>query len=264
MKASSLLGLVAGVAFCTTTQAAATGAWNFDGGNLDAAIGSALQYRGTTAAQFGTTTSFGIPNIGGQVASVMQFPATDVTQGFIMTHGAAANGGGTYVNQYTVMYDLYWPGDPGDYRALFQTSESNANDGDFFVNGDGGIGISSNYQGNLDDGAWHRVAAVFDLPTSTLSKYIDGTLVGAQTLSSGVDGRWSLGTTALLFADEDGETDMGYVNSIAFFDTALSGPEVAAFGGPTAAGIIPEPGTLSLALLALIGTGGWCWLRKRA
>jgi hypothetical protein len=194
----------------------------------------------------------------------MQFPATDSTQGFTMTHGAAPNGGGAKVNQYSVVYDLYFPpASYGEYRSLLQTDPANSSDGDFFVRGDGGLGISGNYQGNLDDGNWHRVAAVFDLTSSTLSKYIDGALVGSQTLSAGVDGRWSLLPTALLFADEDGETQLGYVNSIQFNDTALSAAEVALLGGPTAGGIaIPEPGTFSLMAVALAVTAARS-LRKR-
>ncbi len=70
-----------------------------------------------------------------------------------------------------------------------------------------------------------------------LSKYIDGALVGTQTLSEGVDGRWSLGPTALLFTDQDGETGVGYVSSIQFHNRALTTGEIAALGGPNAAGI---------------------------
>lgn len=261
------LGLLSSVA----TQASITGQWDFNSGDLSATIGTALDYRGTTAAGtvFGTTTSFGIPDIGGVAASVMQFPATTIDQGFTMAHGAAANGGGAYVNQYSIVYDLYWPtGSIGVYRSLLQTAPSNpsGNDGDLFVNPAGGIGIGGNYQGNLDDGAWHRVGFALDMTAGTLAKYIDGTQVGLMSgwsSSAVTDGRWALGPTALLFADEDGETAMGYVNSIAFFDTALSAADLATLGGPTAAGI-PEPSTLSLGLLALAGWVGRKCLKRAA
>src|SRR4029079_16170335 len=59
-------------------------------------------------------------------------------------------------------------------------------------------------------------------------------------LAPGVDGRWALNATALLFADDDNETAPGYVDSIQFHDRALSSSEIAALGAPTAAGI-PRP-----------------------
>src|SRR5437588_864097 len=81
-----------------------TGQWDFTSGDLSPTVGTALQYRTDTASltQFGTTVSFGISNIKGQVASVMRFPATSPAQGWIMTHGAAPNSGGARVNRYTV------------------------------------------------------------------------------------------------------------------------------------------------------------------
>lgn len=153
--------------------------------------------------------------------------------------------------------DLMYPAaSTGQWRSLFQTSDSNGNDGDLFVNTGNGIGISSSYQGTIAADTWHRVAFVFDLTSSSLTKYIDGAPVGAQTLSAGTDGRWSLGTTALLFADNDGETAMGYINSLQIHDTALSAADIAGLGGATAAGIpvVPEPasGLLFVAGLALL------------
>ena len=60
-------------------QAAVTGQWDFKGG-LSASIGNDLEYfdlpGGETelATQFGTTSSFGIPDIDGQSANVMKMP----------------------------------------------------------------------------------------------------------------------------------------------------------------------------------------------
>jgi hypothetical protein len=77
-----------------------------------------------------------------------------------------------------------------------------------------------------------------------LRKFIDGTLVGTQAIS-GVDSRWSLDPTALLFTDEDGETMAGYVNSIQVHDLALADSYIFGLGAATADGIpiIPEPGS---------------------
>ena len=216
----------------------ATGQWDFNAGDLRATIGQDLEYRGDT----GGLTTFVDATIGGELAKVMSFPATSPSQGFIMHHGAVPNGDGAFVNRYTLIMDLMFPTEStGKWRALLQTSTANANDGDFFVNNGNGIGISGQYQGRILPNTWHRVVASVNLNDRTLSKYIDGILVNRQTLSSGVDGRYSLNPFALLFTDEDGETAAGFVNSIQFRNGVMTDAEVAALGSPTAAGI-PRPG----------------------
>ncbi|MEI2726069.1 MAG: metallophosphoesterase [Verrucomicrobiota bacterium] len=220
-------------------SAAVMGQWDFNGNNLSATVGTALAYRGDTAA----TTTFPTATIGGSTANVMSFPATTPMQGYMMTHGIAPNGGGLYVNQYTLIMDIMFPpASSGNWRVLFQTNPANSNDGEFFVNPDDGIGISGAYHGSILPNTWHRVAFVVDLtlPTQRLRKFIDGALVGTQDLSDGVDGRWALEPTALLFADEDNEAQMGFVNSVQIRSEAMLDGDVAALGGATAAGI-PMP-----------------------
>jgi len=230
-------------------HATVTGQWDFNSSNLVATVGTDLAYRGDTEAY----TTFTTATIGGSDAIVMGFPAATVDQGYTMTHGIAPNGSGSYVNQYTLIMDIMFPSaSSGLYRALWQTSQGNANDADLFVGSNNGIGISGTYEGAILPDTWHRVAFVFDLTLSAgrLKKFIDGTLVGTQTLSAGVDGRWSLDPTALLFTDEDGETAAGFVNSIQIHDKALSLIEISALGGPSAAGIpIPVVTNVSVAVM---------------
>ncbi len=199
---------------------------------------------------FGTTTSLGLPDIGGQPAHVMGFPAALQTMGYVIRPGMAPNGGGAWVNQYTLVFDLlYPPASSGGWRALIQIDDpvGNANDADLFINPTGGIGISSQYQGAVQTNTWHRLAFAFDLAASagpTLRKYIDGTLVNQQTLAAGVDGRWALnpvggmfGDTALLFTDDNGSVQAGYVSSIQVHDEALPAGYIQALGAPTTDGI---------------------------
>jgi hypothetical protein len=210
-----------------------TGQWDFDNGDLSATVGSALQYRGDTQ----NGTSFATMDIGGQPAKVMRFPAATAAQGYVMPHGAAANGGGTNINQYTLILDLMFPAESDKkWRGLFQTNPNNADDGDLFVNTGNGIGISGNYTGTIQSNTWHRVAFVVNAVAGTLAKYIDGVKVGQQTIA-GVDGRFSLQSTALLLTDEDNETATGFVNSIQFRNGLMTDTEIAALGGATAGGI---------------------------
>jgi hypothetical protein len=220
-----------------SAHAAVTGQWDFNSGDLSATAGTALDYFNSDA----TGTTFSTMTINGSPAKVMGFPACTASQGYVMTHGIAPNGGGAYVNQYSLIMDIMFPAaSSGVYRSLWQTATGNNNDGDLFVDDGDGIGISGTYDGTLSPDTWHRVAFVFDLtlPTSSLKKYIDGSLVGAQTLAAApLDGRWSLDPTALLFTDNDGETTNGFVNSIQIHDVPLSDTDIFALGGPTAAGI---------------------------
>ncbi len=210
--------------FGASVRAAVTGQWDFNSSNLVATVGTDLAYRSNTA----TYTTFTTATIGGSNTVVMHFPATSPDQGYVMTHGAAPNGGGSYVNQYTLIMDLMFPKKSSrKYRALWQTNTNNANDADLFVGTTDGIGISGTYDGTIVADTWHRVACVFDLTLTTnhLSKYIDGLLVGAQDLD-GLDGRWSLDPIAMVFTDDDNETTEGFVNSIQIRDEVLTATEI--------------------------------------
>ena len=101
--------------------------------------------------------------------------------------------------------------------------------------GRGGIGFGGVYHGNLAPDAWHRIAFVVDASSGTsannsVRKFIDGTLVGVNTGIS-QDGTYGLDPTALLFTDNDGETTVGYVNSIQILDTILSDSYIALWVG---------------------------------
>lgn len=242
-----------------------TGQWDFDG-NLKATLGRDLEYFDATVqadTTFGTTTSMGIPDINGQPASVMHFaPSTTSWGGYKVYHGAAPNGGGDYVNQYTLIYDVYYPFG-GRWRSLWQTSTANANDGDLFINDTtGGVGISGNYQGVVTPGAWHRLAFAFDLTgpgeAPVLTKFIDGVKVGNQTGGlSGRDGRFSLDPFALLFADQDGDWDETIVSSFQFSNGRRPDAYLEALGGASARKI---PGvvtaTLETGRVVIRWTGG--------
>ncbi len=214
-----------------------TGQWDFLLGDLTATYGADLQYNGTEGdTTFGTTTSFGLPDINGAPTTVMHFtPPAAQWGGYTMYHGAAPNGGGAYVNQYTLIFDIYYPpSSDGTWRSLWQTATGNGNDGDLFVSDSDGLGISSIYDGYVSPGEWHRIAAAFDLTVPLLTKFIDGVKVGSQTLSEGVDGRWSLDASALVFADNDGDVAEAYVSSIQFSNGRRPDAFIEALGGPSA------------------------------
>lgn len=219
-----------------------SGQWNFDN-LLEAFVGRDLEYVDSVVANdtaFDTTTALGIPDINGQPTTVMHFtPAAGKWWGYKMYHGALPNGGGAYVNQYTLIYDLLLPS--AAWRSLLQTATGNGNDGDIFIQPNGGVGISSVYNGNVTAGEWHRVAVAMDSTgpgAPVLTKFIDGVKVGNQTTGlSGKDGRFSLDAYALLFADDTGDTAETYVSSVQFSNGRRPDAFIAALGGPSAAKI---------------------------
>jgi hypothetical protein len=219
-----------------------TGQWDFNNGDLTTIYGANLQYFDATVqadTSFGTTASFGIPDISGQSVKVMRLnPSGGAWGGYKMFHLAAPNGGGAYVNQYTLIYDIYIPSSA--WRSLLQTATDNSNDGDIFINPDNGLGITQVYEGNITPGAWHRIAFAFDLsgpgPAPVLTKFVDGLKVGNQTGGlSGPDGRFALDTFALLFGDNDGDINDTYVSSIQFSNGRRSDEYLKGItqGGPT-------------------------------
>jgi len=242
-----------------------TGQWDFNG-NLAATYGRDLEYFDATVTAdttFGTAASFGMPDIGGQPTTVMHItPSTAAWGGYKMYHGAAPNGGGSYVNQYTLIYDILYTSSSSTWRSLLQTGTGNTADGDLFLNPGNGIGISSVYEGFVAPDAWHRIAVAFDLAgpgqAPVLTKFIDGVKVGNQTGGlSNRDGRFALDPYALLFADQDGDVAEGFVSSIQFSDGRRPDAYIAGLGGPSAAKI---PGVIkaskSGANVVITWTGG--------
>jgi len=246
---------------------AASYEWTFNSGNLSTALGNGtMSY---ADAQSGTLTTFGttgggVPNIGGQAANFIHVPAfANLANGYHLTfNDTGPNGGGSYVNNYTIVFDVLVPSPwPLTYIVpFFNTDPGNGNDGDFYLYGDGEIGIGGggySSPGTLTPDTWYRVS--FVASASTLSYYVNGTLVKSRA-GGGVDGTWSLysnldaGPDLLLFNEGDNSgqyTHELYLNSVAFIDHAMNATEIGDLGGPVASGIlpIPEPTTLGLGML---------------
>jgi len=243
-------------ALLTVYNLAVTGQWDFDRGDLRATVGADLEYLADTANQ----TTFPLLGINGQLARVMAFGANSITQGFYMRHGAKPNGGGQFVNQYTLLMDVMFPpASSGRWRALFQSDPFNhaGNDAEFYVGNNtalpdpNGIGAEGQFNGPLSPNTWYRIALAVDLTAPAgqqLTKYVNGVEVGSQSLSGGIDGRYALGPTALLFTTGVGSgfTQPGFVNSIQFVNGWMTPAAIAALGAPSAAGLPPGNSALHI------------------
>jgi hypothetical protein len=254
-------GLVAGAG---SAQAGLVGLWEFENsGELTAAtVGIDLTYNnnnGTLAAQTGPAGD-GAISIG-------------VGDSFTLAHDIAPNGGSaSYVNEYTVVYDLYLPAaTDSTWRSLLQTTSTpDGNDGDLFVSTSNDVGVSAiGYSADtLATDTWYRVVFSADIGTSGSSFFttvLDAAGNEVWTFEhgeQGLDGRHSLfstlnGNVVHFFADDSGEDNEVYVSNLALFDDNLTRQQALALGAPGTT-IVPEPGSL-----ALLGLGGLLIARRR-
>ncbi|MGC4014807.1 MAG: SUMF1/EgtB/PvdO family nonheme iron enzyme [Luteolibacter sp.] len=163
-----------------------------------------------------------------------------------LTHGIAPSGGATYVNKYTLMFDVFSPSaSRAKWRCFYQANSANTDDGDFFIKNAStaetiGIADITYSSSTLSPGKWHRVVISVDAGNSIVS-YVDGALFKTHTASS-VDGHLALRPSILLFGDNDGENYPLNIGAVAIWDGAMTATEAATLGLPgTAVSTTPPP-----------------------
>lgn len=218
-----LVVLIAIIMLSSTLSLAQKGWWLFDNtANLTAAVpgyGNDLVLVGSHTAVAGPSSGNGAIEIG-------------VGSHYNLTHGIAPNGGGTRVNEYTLMFD-FKVATLGAWHTFYQTDTVvTGSDGDFFKNTSGFLGTwALNYSTTpLAVDMWYRLIIAVDLGTSFKS-YLNGSLLLAHA-SQVVDDRWSLAPHLFLFGDDDGDDGLIQVAEVAIWDYALSESEIIALGVP--------------------------------
>ncbi len=143
-----------------------------------------------------------------------------------LTHGIAPNGGGSRVNIWSVVIDFKTPS-LGSWHCFYQTDTANGDDGDCFINPSSAIGVSATgYSAyTLLQNIMYRMVIAVDNSAGRYDIYLDGTLV-LDGNGQPVDGRTSLDTSLLLFADNNSEDAELHVAAVSLYDHALSGAEV--------------------------------------
>lgn len=184
-------------------------------------------------SRFGRASQLGVDGPGADIA-VMEHGSYGANEGLLVTPAGLSGA----VSSYTMVWDINLTDMPAGFHALFQTDPENGSDGELFIRGsDGGLGISSDYDGTVALNTWTRVAITVETEgsTTTLSKYIDGALVGTQTVDTA---RFSLDADAgfVLMGDNDGEVGTGYLSHFGFVPEALDADAIAAMGGADADG----------------------------
>ncbi len=200
------------------------GQWTFDDPqNLTtSSVGNDLELVGTHSAVDGPEPGDGAVNIG-------------VGSYYKCFHDIAANGGGDWVNQFTITIDFKIPSTV-QYYCFYQTDYSNSNDGDAFVNPARQVGISatgySSYTIIPDE--WYRLVIAVDLE-NTYDYYLDGNLIQVGGIQE-LDGRFSLypadgQNQVLFFADDNGEDNSFDIADLSIYDVCLNSEEIEELGG---------------------------------
>src|SRR6185503_17238651 len=163
--------------FTTKSTNALAFEWTFDKGDLSPALGNGvLTYADGAATSnlttFGASDGLTVPHINGQPATFLRAPGfTASGNGYHVTFtGTGPNGGGVYLNQFTIIYDVLVPGSLG-WVPLFNTNPANANDADFYIRNDGAVGINVigySAAGVIAANTWNRVAFAADLASGTV------------------------------------------------------------------------------------------------
>jgi len=202
------------------------GHWTFDDPqNLtQATSGNDLELVGSHTAVDGPEAGNGAVNIG-------------VGSFYRCYHDIAPNGEGNpdWVNIFTIVMDIKIP-QLDQWYCFYQTNYNNYNDGDWFINPSGQVGVGdtgySTY--TIEPEEWYRLAISVSLGEH-YDYYLDGQLLhngGEQDF----EGRFSLypvdnGNQVLFFADNNSEDNALDVAQIMLYDHDLSASELEELGG---------------------------------
>jgi hypothetical protein len=253
--------------------------WNFTGGDYTPTYGTSTMsnWGDGTAAKvfFDTQTNFtSWPLLPGSTGDRVIFGNNSFnggTQGVAISTGDA-NGGGTMVNQWSLVMDVMTVGNSASgYRSMADFSPTDSKDTGLYRAPDGTIGWAS-MGGNMAVASWYRVARVVDAAASVSKTYLNGALVATDSGAPGYTDLDNANFTALtanshflLFADNDTECSTWWFANCYYVERAMSDAEILGLGGPNAAGIMqtPEPSVLVLMTMSVIGLLAYAWRRRK-
>lgn len=198
---------------------ARSGWWKFDDVTdlLKAEIGSPLTLSGSQ-------TSVAGPEEGNL--------ATQVSLGnfLSMNHGISPNGGGSSVNEYSLLIDFSVP-EIGKWHAFIQTNPANGDDADLFIkSSDNTIGTAATgYSANsVLPNTWYRM--IISVKNGDFFNVYLNTELWLAGTPQDIDGRWALLNDLLIFADDDGDDATMNCAELAIWNVALSSAEVYQLG----------------------------------
>jgi hypothetical protein len=232
----TLLSLVAILAFASFAMAqvpARTGWWKFDDISdlTKAEVGPSLVANGN------------ITSVPGPIDGNL---AVEVPLGsyFALEHGIAPNGGGTLVNEYSIMWDFKIPATETWYSFL-ETEATTSSDADLFIAASANSGISR-VPNSIGTGSllytmntvtadnWYRM--IISVKNGEFFNiYVNGQLWSISnehpgSLMQAVDSRYGLAPTIYFYQDGDGDDGTLQSSEISMWDVALSADDAALLG----------------------------------
>lgn len=198
-----------------------TGWWKFDNPSEllkpEGGVGATLNLVGSHSAAEG-------PEIGNGAVLV------GTGSYYKMNHSIPPNGGGNKVNEYSLQVDFKIP-QSDLWHCFFQTTLNNGNDGDFFINPSGNIGVAATgySETSIVQNEWYRL--ILSVKNGNqFTAYLDGKLL-LKGVSQAIDGRFSLESQLLIFADDNGEDAPIYCSELSIWNRALTALEANELGG---------------------------------
>ncbi|MGE5297013.1 MAG: discoidin domain-containing protein [Solirubrobacterales bacterium] len=166
----------------------------------------------------------------------------------------AENGGGMYVNAYTMIFDVKAMN--ADWLPIYNTNYNNQNAGDFWIAADGSVGSGAySNPGVVPLATWVRLAVVRRLEGSSWVRdvYVNGAKVLDNLGAEALDDNSSLYTNTqqdegqfTILSDSDATAYAGCeLDNFAFVAAALSDEEVAGLGAYRTQGIFGVAGLAS-------------------
>jgi hypothetical protein len=198
------------------------GWWKFDDSSDigKAEVGSALELTGEQYFDGGPANGNFATNIG---------PGSYYT----MYHGIFANGGGSLVNEYSLQIDFSIP-ETDIWHCFFQTSNTNTDDGDLFINKTGntiGTATSGYTSKAVEINTWYRM--IITVKNGVFFRvYINGE-PWLESAGQSLDGRWALPDPILVFADDDGEDGTILCSELGIWDIVLTADQISKLGDAT-------------------------------
>lgn len=144
-------------------------------------------------------------------------------------HGISPNGGGKLVNEYTIQID-FRVRKLNEWYCFFQTSPSNNNDGECFIDPTGYIGVKATGYSTLavKPNEWYRL--IITVKNGNHYKYyLEGQLI-LNGFYQNIDSRFALDKTLLIFADDNGEDGEIDCAELAIWNYSLSETEIKSLG----------------------------------
>jgi len=145
-------------------------------------------------------------------------------------HGISAQNQAYYINEYSIKID-FRISSLSVWHSLFQTSPTNSNDADCFINKNGNIGVEATGYSSfaIKPNEWYRLVVSVKNGVN-YDYYLDGQQLHNGTVQV-LHGRFALDKELLFFADNNGEDGEIDCSEIAMWDYSLNADEVKELGG---------------------------------